>query len=172
MGIPPFKKPAETRSRNMRAIPSFGNKTTEMRLISLLNESRLSGWRLHPPHILGSPDFVIRKGRIAVFVDGCFWHGCPKCGHIPKTNRAYWKAKIARNRSRDALISRKLRALGFHVIRLRECDLREHPDRCLVRIRRMLLAESGCRQAGSLGQRLSDRGLFRDRGPTVNRDDA
>lgn len=138
MGLPPFKKPRENRSRNMRAIRSFGNKTTESRLVSLLKRQRLQGWRLHPPHILGKPDLLIRKRRVAVFLDGCFWHGCPKCGHIPKTNRAYWKAKIARNLSRDALTSRRLRALGFRVVRLRECDLRDRPAQCLRRICRML----------------------------------
>lgn len=137
-GLPPFNKPAENRSRNMRAIRSSGNKTTEARLVSLLRQHRVRGWRLHPANTLGNPDLVIRRQRVAVFVDGCFWHGCPKCGHIPKTNRAYWKAKIARNLRRDALMSRRLRTSGFRVLRLRECDLRERPAQCLRRIRRAL----------------------------------
>jgi DNA mismatch endonuclease, patch repair protein len=138
MALPSFDKPTENRSRNMRAIRSSGNKTTEIRLVSLLRKERIHGWRLHPLHVLGKPDLLFQACRIAVFVDGCFWHGCPKCGHIPKTNLVYWKAKIARNRSRDTLISRALRSLGFRVVRLRECDLRDRPGHCLRRIRRTL----------------------------------
>jgi DNA mismatch endonuclease (patch repair protein) len=126
----------------MRAIRSSGNKTTEKRLVILLKEDRIQGWRSHPPRILGKPDLVFQAARIAVFVDGCFWHGCPKCGHIPKTNRAYWKAKIARNLGRDAKISRTLRASGFRVMRLRECDLRKRPGQCLRRIKRTLARDT------------------------------
>jgi DNA mismatch endonuclease (patch repair protein) len=84
------------------------------------------------------PDFFFARRRVAVFVDGCFWHGCPRCGHIPKTNSAYWGAKIARNRTRDARISRALRAQGYSVLRIWECDLRSRPERCVRRIQRML----------------------------------
>ena len=126
------------RSENMRSIRSFGNRTTELRLKAILVQGGISGWKLHDEDILGIPDFFFQKERLVVFVDGCFWHGCPKCGHIPKTNRAYWKAKIARNVHRDALISRRLRALGVRVLRLRECDLRARPTECLRRIRRAL----------------------------------
>jgi DNA mismatch endonuclease (patch repair protein) len=117
-----------------------------MRLVSLLMKNGLRGWRLQPPHILGKPDMLLGGGHVAVFVDGCFWHGCPKCGHLPKTNRAYWKTKIARNVKRDVLISRRLRALGFRIVRLRECDLKNHPEQCLRRIRRGLSAtgKPGC----------------------------
>jgi DNA mismatch endonuclease (patch repair protein) len=138
MALPAFNKPAENRSRNMRAIRSAGNKTTEGRLVSLLRNDRIHGWRRHPLNVRGRPDLLFQESRVAVFVDGCFWHGCPKCGHIPKTNRLYWKAKIARNLSRDAVTSRTLRAMGFRVVRLRECDLRERPEQCLRRLRRVL----------------------------------
>jgi DNA mismatch endonuclease (patch repair protein) len=63
---------------------------------------------VHPPNIIGNPDLVIQEARVAVFVDGCFWHGCPRCGHIPRTNRAYWTAKLARNKRRDRAISKAL----------------------------------------------------------------
>jgi DNA mismatch endonuclease (patch repair protein) len=137
--LPSFNKPTERRSANMRAILSSGNKTTEVRLLSLLKEHRLRGWKLHPPHFPGNPDLVIPKGKLAVFLDGCFWHGCPKCGHIPKTNRAYWRVKIARNRTRDARITRTLRKSGYHVVRIWECDLRLHPNKCISRIRRIVV---------------------------------
>lgn len=138
MGLPRFKKPPKDRSKNMQAIRSSGNTTTEKRLISLLRAHRLRGWRLHPPNVAGKPDLVIQRERVAIFVDGCFWHGCPRCGHIPRTNRAYWRAKITRNKQRDRAASRALRTLGYHVLRIRECQLRTNPKRCLGRIVNML----------------------------------
>ena len=123
-----------SRSQNMRAIRSTGNKTTEGRLYMLLRAHRVRGWRCQPRNIPGKPDFVIDRERVAIFVDGCFFHGCPRCGHIPRTNRRYWEAKIARNKRRDNTISRALRTLGYRVMRIRECQLRENPNRCLRRI--------------------------------------
>lgn len=134
MRLPRFKKPTKDRSKNMQAIRSSGNKTTEERLVSLLRAHRLRGWRLHPPHIVGNPDLLIPRKRVAIFVDGCFWHGCPRCGHIPRTNRAYWLAKITRNKRRDRTVSKALRALGYHVLRIWECQLRTNPKQCLGRV--------------------------------------
>lgn len=126
------------RSENMRAIRSVGNRTTELRLKAILVQRAISGWKVHDEDILGIPDFFFPKERVAVFVDGCFWHGCPKCGHIPKTNRAYWRAKIARNRARDSRLARQLRRQRFSVVRVWECDLRTRPSTCLRRIVRAL----------------------------------
>ncbi len=112
----------------------MGNKTTERRLVSLLKKYRIRGWRLHPPGIVGKPDLVMPRARVAVFVDGCFWHGCPRCGHIPRTNKAYWAAKLTRNKRRDRAMSKALRALGYRVARMWECQLRAKPERCLGRI--------------------------------------
>lgn len=129
-----FKLPSKGRSANMRAVRSTGNGTTEWRLRALMIRSRVSSWRLRMPNVPGSPDFVFPKSRLAVFVDGCFWHGCPRCGHIPRTNRSYWRAKIARNKRRDNIISKTLRALKYRVVRIWECQLRNDPNRCLHRI--------------------------------------
>jgi DNA mismatch endonuclease (patch repair protein) len=136
MSLPAFETPPEKRSRNMRAIRSSGNKTTERRLSALLKTHRIRGWRSQPRNILGKPDFVFKQKHITIFVDGCFFHGCPRCGHIPRTNRTYWAAKIARNKRRDKAISKALRALGYRVTRIWECKLREDPKRCLRRILR------------------------------------
>src|SRR2546425_3930783 len=136
MTLPHFKKPGQNRSRNMRAITSFGNKTTEMRLVSLLRERGVRGWRSQPSGVFGKPDLIIQRPRVAVFVDGCFWHGCPRCGHIPKTNRAYWRAKMARNKKRDLQSTTRLKALGYRVVRIWECQLAKAPSRCVQRILR------------------------------------
>lgn|SRR6266850_464001 len=132
--LPAFRRPDARRSENMRAIRSSQNRTTERRLVSLLLKQRNVGWKIHPKGLPGKPDFVIPSKHVAIFVDGCFWHGCPRCGHLPKSNRAYWRAKIARNKKRDRKSTRELRALGFRVVRIWECQLAKRPARCLRRI--------------------------------------
>jgi len=66
-----------------------------------------------------------------VFVDGCFWHGCRKCGHIPRTNSRFWGAKITGNRARDRRMDRRLRRLGLRVVRFWEHDLQLNLGECL-----------------------------------------
>jgi DNA mismatch endonuclease (patch repair protein) len=77
------------RSQVMAAIRSRGNKGTELTLVAILRAAHVTGWRRHQP-LPGRPDFVFRRARLAVFVDGCFWHGCPKHGRKPASNRGYW----------------------------------------------------------------------------------
>jgi G:T-mismatch repair DNA endonuclease (very short patch repair protein) len=67
----------------------------------------------------------------AVFVDGCFWHGCRRCGHAPRTNAAFWEAKIERNRDRDLLTTRRLRRKGLRVLRFWEHELHDDLERCI-----------------------------------------
>lgn len=109
----------EQRSRNMSSIRSVGNKTTEQRMAKLLRAAHLSGWRRRVP-LPGSPDFAFRSHRAAVFVDGCFWHGCPRCYRLPEDNRPYWKAKVTGNRRRDRRVNRQLRDRGWTVVRVWE----------------------------------------------------
>ncbi len=66
------------------------------------------------------PDFVFPKLKLAVFVDGCFWHGCPKHGTQPKGNAAFWRKKISGNRTRDRRVNRELRKSGWRVLRIWE----------------------------------------------------
>lgn len=132
--LPAFEKPDESRSTNMRSIRSAGNRSTELRLRSLLVRSGIQGWKVTPQGILGKPDFLFPKHKVAIFIDGCFWHACPKCGHTPKTNRKYWRAKIERNKERDKRISAQLRRSGFEVLRIWECDLKKDPHGCLRRV--------------------------------------
>lgn len=133
--LPIFKSPSTARSDNMRAIKSTANRSTEWRLRSLLIRNGFRGWKIHSKDFLGTPDFVFPYSRVVVFIDGCFWHGCPNCGHIPKTNKKYWTAKIGRNQKRDKMYSKELRRQGFKVVRIWECTLRAKPQRCLQRIR-------------------------------------
>jgi DNA mismatch endonuclease (patch repair protein) len=70
----------------------------------------------------GSPDLVIPNLKLAIFVNGCFWHGCPRCYTAPKHNRAWWNRKISNNRRRDRRVTRQLRDKGFSVVHLWEHD--------------------------------------------------
>jgi len=125
-----FAMPSPTtdpiRSKNMRAIKARGNRSTELRLKQLLRAWKIMGWRSHPDYIVGRPDFVFQKKRLVVFVDGCFWHGCPRCGdgHLPKSNIQYWSKKIHGNKRRDGKVGRMLRAKGYSVLRIWEHQLR------------------------------------------------
>ena len=74
----------------MSRIRGSGNEKTEVPLARLLRGDGISGWRRHYP-FPGRPDFLFRKEKVAVFVDGCFWHGCPKCFRLPKQNWTFWK---------------------------------------------------------------------------------
>ena len=113
----------EQRSRNMASIRSKGNATTERVFLSILRHARISGWRRHL-NLPGKPDFAFRSQRVAIFLDGCFWHGCPRCYRLPQDNRAYWKKKLVANRRRDQRRSRQLRSLGWRVVRIWEHTLK------------------------------------------------
>ena len=82
----------EDRSRRMAAISSKGNKTTELRMVALFREHGITGWRRHLP-LPGRPDFAFPHERLAVFADGCFWHGCPRCYRSPTTQSEFWRQK-------------------------------------------------------------------------------
>ena len=122
----------------MSRVRSRGNVTTELRLARLLRKARLRGWRRNQPYV-GNPDFAWPDFKVAVFVDGCFWHG-HNCGRnlSPKTNATQWKAKIKRNKERDRRVGGELKSHGWRVVRLWECAVRLHPELCLSRIRRAL----------------------------------
>ena len=124
------------RSKIMSRIRGRGNEKTEGRLASLMRAESIKGWRRHLP-ILGRPDFAFQHQKLAIFVDGCFWHGCPSCFQLPKQNRAFWKAKIEGNRKRDRSVNGRLRRLGWKVIRIRECQLK-HSVRVVVKIKKAL----------------------------------
>ena len=111
------------RSEVMSRIRSCGNRGTELRLIALMRAYGITGWRRNA-RLFGKPDFVFRAAKLAVFVDGCFWHACPRHATMPRSNRAFWKAKLTRNAARDREVTRALRRAGWRVLRVWECALR------------------------------------------------
>lgn len=123
------------RSAIMAKVKSTGNRSTEAVVEAALIEAGIEGWEKQPP-LLGKPDFYFPAHRLVVFVDGCYWHGCPKHVRMPASNVAYWNSKIDRNCRRDNRYRRKLRQQGYHVMRVWEHDLKR--DTWLKRLKSML----------------------------------
>ena len=109
------------------------------------------------PGATSKPDFVIRRERLVVFVDGCFWHGCPLHYTRPKTRREFWEAKIAGNRARDRRIDRALRTAGWRVLHLWEHALQPRQlSRTLGRVRRAVAAAYGRTKKAEGGTRKAE----------------
>jgi DNA mismatch endonuclease (patch repair protein) len=141
------------RSEVMSRIRSRGNRDTELAMARLLRANGITGWRRHlliratvesrwlkvesrkrkrtktpqpstfNPQLAVRPDFVFLKSRTAIFVDGCFWHGCPKHATWPTHRAAWWRRKIEGNKTRDRVVNRALRRAGWKVVRIWECEL-------------------------------------------------
>ncbi len=126
----------EKRSKVMSRIKGKGNKDTELAMIQILRKFHISGWRRNQA-VLGKPDFVFPKQKIALFVDGCFWHGCPKHANMPKNNRPFWEKKLGDNVERDAYVTRQLRKMGWRVVRVWEHELKV-PARVGARMKKVL----------------------------------
>jgi DNA mismatch endonuclease (patch repair protein) len=120
------------RSAVMSRIRSRGNKATELALMKIFRVHHITGWRRHRP-VIGKPDFIFPKSRLAVFVDGCFWHGCPRHATRPKGNAAFWQRKLSRNKLRDRQVNRTLRQSGWHVLRIWEHELARRNETQLLR---------------------------------------
>ncbi|MDB6017867.1 MAG: hypothetical protein JWR19_2356 [Pedosphaera sp.] len=150
----------QKRSEVMAKIRGRGNKETELALMAIFRRYKITGWRRHRLLKFGirsakrgikkagkgkvggglrrvgtvRPDFVFAAERVAVFVDGCFWHACKKHSNLPVGNRAFWRKKLAGNVARDRLVNRALRKLGWRVVRVWEHELRE-PGKVVRKIR-------------------------------------
>lgn len=126
------------RSATMRAIKSR-NTEPEVRVRSLLHRLGYR-FRLHRRDLPGNPDIVLPSRRIAIFVNGCFWHGhgCARGARMPKANADYWSAKIARNKARDGESASALASLSWRAVVLWECELKNQAE-----LAAMLAAELG-----------------------------
>jgi DNA mismatch endonuclease (patch repair protein) len=128
------------RSEIMSRVKGSGNKATELRLIQIFKSSGIRGWRRRSK-VFGKPDFVFYPARLAVFVDGCFWHGCPTHGTVPTTNKSFWQNKIAQNQMRDRTVRKVLTKSNWHVLRIWQHELRA-PQKVAKRVRRALMLPS------------------------------
>jgi DNA mismatch endonuclease (patch repair protein) len=111
------------------------NTRPELRLRRLLREAGHPGYRLHWGKAAGRPDIAYPGRRVAIFVNGCFWHRCPHCGPpLPKANAEFWAQKFLATEARDARQIAALEAAGWTVVTVWECELRAEPERTVERI--------------------------------------
>jgi DNA mismatch endonuclease, patch repair protein len=141
------------RSEVMSRILSRGNKETEIAFMSILRKHRIKGWRRHHLLMLTSshdrsghhavrsqrvqPDFVFRDIKLAVFVDGCFWHACPEHGTRPTGNRTFWQNKLESNQARDRFVTGQLQRRNWKVLRIWQHQLR-HGERVAAQVKRAI----------------------------------
>lgn len=128
----------------MAKVKGRENRLTELRLIEVFREQKIRGWRRRA-RVFGNPDFIFPEARLAVFVDGCFWHNCPIHGSVPVSNQLFWIGKLRRNKMRDQLVNRELRCGGWSVLRIWQHELK-YPDIVASKVRRSLKRGSGQRQ--------------------------
>ncbi|MGO4869650.1 MAG: very short patch repair endonuclease [Roseiarcus sp.] len=118
-------KPSPERSAVMRAVKS--RDTGPELAVRAMLRALAPGYRLNRADLPGKPDIVYGRRRLAIFVHGCFWHGhdCPRGARMPKDNADYWRQKIARNRARDVKAVATLEAMGWRVLVVYECALKD-----------------------------------------------
>lgn len=126
------------RSQIMKCVKSSGNKSTEIKLIQYFNSHHITGWRRHYK-VKGHPDFVFLRKRIAIFVDGCFWHGHDCRNTRPAENAEYWEKKRKKNIQHDKEITELFEARGWTVIRIWECELKKKNSHILEEKMRPLM---------------------------------
>lgn len=119
------------RSEIMRRVKSKQNRSTELRLIEVFKQNNITGWRRNYP-VKGRPDFVFLKQKVAVFVDGCFWHGHDCRNTRPADHQEYWQKKRERNIKRDQEVTAMFEARGWRVLRIWECELKKKKEAALV----------------------------------------
>lgn len=125
------------RSDIMSKVRSKNNKSTEIKLMQIFEENNIKGWRRNYP-VKGHPDFVFLDKKIAIFVDGCFWHGHDCRNTRPSDNAAYWNKKRERNMKHDKEVNALFERRGWNVIRIWECELKKR-NRAVLNNRLSLL---------------------------------
>jgi len=136
-GRAPIPK-TESTSRLMSSIKAKDTKP-EILLRKALWQEGLRGYRLHPKQLPGRPDIAFSKNKIAVFINGCFWHRCPTCDlPLPKSNTAFWENKFNANINRDVKKINALKAIGWTSITVWECEIHSTPTGPVARIKSLL----------------------------------
>lgn len=132
---------SDTRSRVMAQVRSQ-DTGLEKRFRHLLDEAGISGYECNPRTVPGCPDLVFSRAKVAVFVDSCFWHGCPRHVRRPGSNSEYWQQKIDRNVARDRRVRAQLRRAGWSVLTVWEHEMRRSPCNPVRRLARKLEARA------------------------------
>ncbi len=123
----------DVRSRVMAAIRSKWS-AIDRKAHGMLKSAKIKH-RMYP-NLPGSPDILVYP-KLVVFMDGCFWHSCPRCGRPPKSRLKYWTPKLARNRDRDKRVSKLLRKQGWAVLRVWEHEVKSNPQKLLERVMKL-----------------------------------
>lgn len=123
---------AQQRSYNMSRITSE-NTQPEILFRRYIWNKGVKGYRLHVK-LQGKPDLYFPKKKVAVFIDGCFWHRCPECFIKPKSNNDYWDAKIKMNVLRDKTVNKSLETDNIKVVRIWEHEIKNNLQECLSRL--------------------------------------
>ena len=121
----------EKRSEIMSKVRSKNNKSTELALIKFFKENNITGWKRNYS-VKGHPDFVFLDKKIAVFVDGCFWHGHDCRNTRPSDNQEYWSKKRERNKKHDMEVTAMFESRGWKVLRIWECELKKKNEAVLL----------------------------------------
>lgn len=120
----------EQRTQNMKAIKSQSNLENSVSK-AIWNK----GFRFRKnSKLFGKPDIAIKKYKVVIFIDSCFWHVCPEHGNIPKSNQDYWLKKLARNQERDKEVNDYYRQSGWHILRIWEHELKKNFDKTIEKI--------------------------------------
>jgi DNA mismatch endonuclease (patch repair protein) len=128
----------ESTSKVMRSNKAKNTKP-EVILRKALWGKGLRGYRLHPKRLPGRPDITFGKDRVAIFINGCFWHRCPTCDlPLPKSNTSFWKKKFDANAARDQKKVKALEDIGWVTITIWECDITSKVVECVRRVEQVL----------------------------------
>jgi len=122
----------EQRTYNMSRIRGK-NTAPEIKLRKMLFAAGIRGYRIHY-NLPGKPDIVFLKRKIAVFIDGCFWHKCPVDFQEPETRKEFWLEKIQSNIDRDKKINKQLKHEGWTIIRIWEHEIKKEPEKVVKKI--------------------------------------
>ncbi len=125
IGVLPDKFSKETRSKIMSSIK--GKNTEPELMIRKILWSKGKRYRIHDRTVFGTPDISIKRQNVAIFLDGCFWHGCGVCYKEPKTNSEFWRNKIDRNKMRRKIVKKRLKKDGWTVLEFWEHQIRDNP---------------------------------------------
>ncbi|MBK6342241.1 MAG: very short patch repair endonuclease [Flavobacteriales bacterium] len=148
----PRRRPKPANAHVSLTMSRIRAKDTKPELIvrACLRAAGLTGYRLHYAKAPGRPDIAFVNRKLAVFVHGCFWHGCPHCQPPkPKRNSWYWGPKLERNQERDGEKAAALRREGWRVITLWECRIKRTPDAQVARVLRAYDARTAVRRSAS-----------------------
>jgi DNA mismatch endonuclease (patch repair protein) len=114
--------------KRSKVMASIRGKDTQPEMLIRRNLWRLGvRYRVNDPSVLGVPDVSSKHAKVAVFIDGCFWHGCSKCYREPTSNVAFWRSKLAYNKRRRGIVNRALRAGGWTVLQYWEHEVLSNP---------------------------------------------